>query len=178
MHACVYSLLCALIRIPCGWCLSVSRYNKLVTKMAHGVLGEFDLLKESIKDFCKQFELYCLVNNICGKEEAVQIQRRALFVTLLGQATFAKLKTLENSTAVSELTLDQIMEYLMGHYKPQTIKIAKRFKFFNQYQCDNESTANFIPELQQYAKMCNFDNYLETAMCDQFLCGLCTTDAV
>ena len=71
--------------------------------MAHAVLHEFDLIKESFEDFCKRFEYYCVVNNICGEEEALQVRRRTLFVTFLGQATFAKLNTLASPTAVSKL---------------------------------------------------------------------------
>jgi len=93
---------------------------------AHGVLHEFDPLKESIEDFCEHFDISCLVNNICGEEEAVH-QKQALF---LSQAAFTKLKTLASPTPVSELMLDQIMEHLIGHHKLQIIEIAERFKFF------------------------------------------------
>ena len=140
VYACVYSLQCVLIRIPCDWCLSACNYNKLATRTAHGVLREFDPLKESIEDFRNRFEFYCLANNIHGKEEAVQDRKQALFVTLLGQATFAKLKTLASPTTIRDLTLDQIMEYLVGHYKPQTIEIAERFS-------DTNVTMNLLPTL-------------------------------
>ena len=109
VYACVYSLQCVLMRIPCGWCLSACSYNKLATRMAHGVLREFDPLKESIEDFRDRFKFYCLVNNIHVKEEAVQDWRRALFVTLLGHATFAKLKTLAIIFAVH-----RFHQYLYG----------------------------------------------------------------
>ena len=46
-----------------------------MTRMAHRVLCEYDLLKESIEDFHDRFEFYCLANNIHGKEEAIQGQR-------------------------------------------------------------------------------------------------------
>ena len=32
-----------------------------------------------------------------------------------------------------------------------------------------------MPELRQLPKTCNFGNYLETAIRDQFVCGLCDT---
>ena len=39
------------------------------------------------------------MNNIHGEKEAIQDRRQALLVTLLGQAIFAKLKTLASLTA-------------------------------------------------------------------------------
>ena len=84
--------------------------------MAHGSFREFDHRKESIEDFRERFEFYCLANNIRDDEENRRQRKKALFITLLGQETFAKLKVLSSPTPVSDLTLDAIMECLMGHY--------------------------------------------------------------
>ena len=64
------------------------------------------------------------------------------------------------------------MEHLLSHYRPQTIEIAERFKFFKCYQKKEENAAEFMAELRQLAKTCNFGNYLDTAIRDQFVCGL------
>ena len=64
------------------------------------------------------------------------------------------------------------MEHLISHYKPQTIEIAERFKFFERHQFGGKSTTEFMTELQRLAKTCNFSDYLETAIKDQFVCGL------
>ena len=39
-----------------------------------------------------------------------------IFCTLLGQTMHAKLKDLASATPVSELTFDEIMTHLEGHY--------------------------------------------------------------
>ena len=140
--------------------------------MAHGVLREFDPLKESIEDFRERFDFYCLANNIRSEGEGAAQRKQALFLTLLGQAAFAKLKTLVSPTPVNDLSLDQIMEHLISHYRPQTIEIAERFKFFKRNQLGGESTTEFMTELRRLAKTCNFGNYLESAIRDQFVCGL------
>ena len=62
------------------------------------------------------------------------------------------------------------MEHLIGHYRPQIIEIAERFKFSKRRQLGGESTVDFMSELRQLAKTCNFGNYLESAIRDQFLC--------
>ena len=62
--------------------------------MAHGTLQEFDTSKESIEDFHQRFKFYCMVNNIKDGNEAQRNCKKALFITLVGQATFAKLKDL------------------------------------------------------------------------------------
>ena len=140
--------------------------------MAHGNLREFDPKKELIEDFHERFDFYCLANNIHDNNEENLRRKKALFITLLGQVTFARLKILASPTPVSELTLDAIMERLIGHYRPQTIEIAERFKFFKRNQGNTESATEFVAELRRLAKTCNFGGYLETAIRDQFVCGL------
>ena len=144
----------------------------LATRMAHGVLREFDPSKESIEEFCERYDFYCLVNNIHREGEAAVNQKKALFLTLVGQGAFAKLKTLASPRTISELTLDEIMEHLIGHYRPQTIKIAERLSFFKRHQLGGELTVEFMSELHRLVKTCNFGDYLESAIRNQFVCGL------
>ena len=140
--------------------------------MAHGTICEFDPQKESIEDFHERFEFYCLANNVRAAEGEAADRKKALFITLLGQGSFSKLKSLAHPIAVADLSLDAILQHLSGHYQPKTIEIAERFKFFKRNQREKESVAEFIAELQTLAKTCNFGNYLETAIRDQFVCGL------
>lgn len=139
--------------------------------MAHGALKEFDPEKESIEDFRERFEFYCVANKFKNEGDDVR-RKKALFITLLGHSTFAKLKTLASPTPVSDLTMDDIMEFLLAHYRPQTIEIAERFKFFKRMQKPSETVVEFVSELRALAKSCNFGEYLRTALRDQLVCGL------
>ena len=73
------------------------------------------------------------MNDIHDNEDN-QRQRKVLFITFLGHATFSKLKVLASPISVSDLTLEAIMKYLIGHFHPQTIEITERFKFFKKSQ--------------------------------------------
>jgi len=139
--------------------------------MAHQSIREFDPRKESLEDFYEHFEFYCVANNI-GPGPEGDNHKKALFLTLLGQATFAKLKVLASPTPVGELSMEGILEHLTGHFRPKTIQITERFKFFKWSQHEDESATDFIVELRALTKTCNFAAYLETAIRDQFVCGL------
>ena len=82
-----------------------------------------------------------------------------MFITLLGQATFAKLKVFASPMPVADLTLDAIMEHLVAHYHPKTIEIAECFSFFKCSQKKGEAVVGFIADLQRLAKTCNFGSY-------------------
>ena len=112
--------------------------------MAHGSIREFDPRKESVEDFYERFEFYCVANNIRPGEG--DNCKKALFLMLLGQTTFAKLKVLANPTPVGELSLEGILERLTGNFRPKMIEIAERFKFFKRSQRECESATDFIAE--------------------------------
>ena len=59
-----------------------------------------------------------LANNIKDGDEAQRNQKKALFITLVGQATFAKLKDLASPHDIVDLSLGDIMEFLKTHYRP------------------------------------------------------------
>ena len=79
-------------------------------RMAHGTLWEFTANKESIEDFHQRFKFYCLSNNIKECDEAQGNHKKALFITLVGQATFAKLRDLASPCVIADILLDDIVE--------------------------------------------------------------------
>ena len=96
-------------------------------------------------------------------------RKKALFITLLGHNTFAKLKVLANPMPISNLKMEAIIGLLVAHYKPQTIEIAECFKFFKRIQKPSETVTEFMSELRALVKSCNFGEYLKTALRDQFV---------
>ena len=95
-------------------------------------------------------------NNIKSGDEAQQDRKKALFITMLGQTAFVKLRDLASPNDIATLTLDQVVALLTAHYRPQTIEIAERYKFFKRTQEDQERTTDFIAALRRLAKTCNF----------------------
>ena len=59
-------------------------------------------------------------------------RRKALFLTRIGQATFAKLKTVVIPQPLTELTLDTIVQTLATHYWLDTVEIAECYKFIKR----------------------------------------------
>ena len=142
--------------------------------MAHSSLREFNQKKESVEDFHERFKSYCVANGIRDDRDNT-VKKKAIFIMLLGQETFAKLEVLASPTTMSDLTLDTIVLLLTQHFCPATIEIAKRFKFFKRSQKEDESATDYMGQLSKLGQTCNFGPYLETALRDQFVCSLSDT---
>ena len=55
--------------------------------------------------------------------------------------------------------------------RAETVEITEQHRFFKRQQQSDESVIDYMSELRKLAKTCNFANYLDTALCDQFVCG-------
>ena len=75
-------------------------------------------------------------------------------------------------TPLVELSLNEIVDHLKVWTNPETVEITERYKFLKQLQQSSETVVDYISELRKSAKMCNFATYLNTALRDQFVCGL------
>ena len=87
------------------------------------------------------------------------------FIALLGQETFTKLKVLASPTTVNDLTLNAIVQFLTQNFHLATI-------VFKQNQKESESATKYMWQLHRLGRTDNFGMYLETALWDQFVCGL------
>ena len=99
-------------------------------------------------------------------------KQKALFLTHISQKMYTKLKMWVNPTPLAELNLEQIIDHLKVHTRPETVEIAEQYKFFKRLQQPSESIIDYMGELRKLAKTCNFAGYLNTTLRDQFVCGL------
>ncbi|XP_043193617.1 uncharacterized protein K02A2.6-like isoform X5 [Amphibalanus amphitrite] len=135
--------------------------------MVHGALGEFDPGNEGIGSYLERFDFYCEANGISAAE-----RKKAVFLSTVGHGTFDIIKDLLHPVGLSDASLAEIRDSLLRHFKPQSVEIAERFKFFKRTQQSNESVSEYIATLRKMAKECNFGDYLNTALRDQLVCGM------
>ena len=126
----------------------------------------FDSDVESIDDYKERFDYYCTAYGIADE------RKKALFLTRIGQKMYTKLKVWVSPTSIGGLSLHEIVTRLKARTLPETVEIAERYRFFKRQQKADEKVTEYMSELRSLAKSCNFGNYLDTALRDQFVCGL------
>ena len=135
--------------------------------MVHGDLGKFCSERESIESYLGRFEFYCLANAVTEDQ-----RKKAVFLSIVGQVTYDKLRDLLHPESIQAATFDSIVTQLSEHFKPQHVEIAERYKFFKCLQQPGQTVHDYVALLRSKAKDCNFGAYLETALRDQLVCGL------
>ena len=89
-----------------------------------GQIKEFDSTSESWTLYTESLEQFFLAN---GKTEADW--QRAIFLAVIGPATYALLRNLLLQAVLTLKMLQEIIEVLNSHFHPAPSEIVERFKF-------------------------------------------------
>ena len=124
--------------------------------------------KEEWSQYATRLRYFFVANNI--KEEAAQ---KAVFLTVVGPATFKTLTSLVSPASVDDKTYPQLMGELGKYYNPMPSEIVQRFKFNSRCRQPTESVATFVTELRALVKHCNYAaDSLDSLLRDRLVCGI------
>lgn len=99
-------------------------------------------------------------------------QKRAYFLHYIGASTFDTLCDLLSPDEPNKRAYDEIKKILQDHFDPEPLEIAEYYKFHHRKQEDGEHSREYMAVLRKMAATCNFGCFLETALRNQFTCGL------
>lgn len=132
-----------------------------------GTLGEFDAKRESWSEYTERLTQFFVANEVNDAE-----RQRAIFITVVGAATYSLLKNLIAPVLPTQRTLTHLLQTLSDHFEPPASEIVERFKFNSRARKVGESVSTFLAELRSLAKHCNFGNTLDTMLRDRLVCGI------
>lgn len=139
--------------------------------MAFLPVGRVEEFKESQEDFgnyIERLEQWMLANDIeDGKKVCV-------FLSVIGPETYKLLKNLISPQIPSGETYARLKEVLMAHYMPKPLVIAERFRFKRTVQKEGQTVNDYAVALRQSSADCDFGAFLNDALRDQFVSGLCS----
>ncbi|XP_077507844.1 uncharacterized protein LOC144118961 [Amblyomma americanum] len=96
-----------------------------------------------------------------------------VFITAIGKKAYKTLKTLLELEKPERKTHTQLAQTLREQYVPKPSVIAERLKCNRRFQQEGETAAAFAIELKWLAASCDFGTFLDEALRDRFVAGLC-----
>ena len=97
-----------------------------------------------------------------------------MFLSVLGGKTYALLRNLVSPALPKDKGLNELTRELKNHFEPKKVVIVERFNFYCHEQQSGESITMYVAELRRLATDCAFNDYLNEALHDKFVCGLCS----
>ena len=132
-----------------------------------GQLQAFNPDTDSITAYIERVHLFLAANEIPDKKTV------AVFLSTIVGKMYELLRNLVSPKPPESLKLSELTHILKLHYEPQPLVIAERFHFHRRFQTADESIAEFMAQLRRLSKHCDFQDYLEQALRDRLVCGLC-----
>ena len=132
-------------------------------------IGNIDPFDDSVEDFTNylsRVELFFVTNSVANDKKV------ATFLTLAGAKIYALAKSLLSPTNPAEATYDALTKALKDHFKPKTIIIFERYKFYSRRQKNGESIGDFVAGIKSLAQSCSFGDQLSDMLRDRFVMGL------
>ncbi|XP_049268434.1 uncharacterized protein LOC125757180 [Rhipicephalus sanguineus] len=134
-------------------------------------LGRFDqFMEDGDEDFQSYVERF---DHFLKPSQVSDDLKVSVFITAIGKKAYKTLKTLLEPEKPENKTYAQLVQTLKEQYVPKTSVIAERFKFNRCFQQDGQAVTAFAVELKRLATSCDFGTFLDDALRDRFVAGLC-----
>ncbi|XP_052742135.1 uncharacterized protein LOC128198847 [Bicyclus anynana] len=148
--------------------ISLSRYfsGDEVVKMSIGKISEFNMHSDNWKLYVERLEQYFKVNKIDSDLYVPTL------ITVMGAECYELLVNLCTPAKPTSKTFSELTVILEKHLQPKPSILAERFKFRHRKQTEGESIAEYVAILKCLSKTCEFGNWLEESLRDQFVCGI------
>ena len=98
--------------------------------------------------------------------------KKPVFLAACGAKTYETLKNLCLPQEVSDVDYGELIDKLKTHFKPEPLIIYERYMFGKRARKTDERIADFAVDLKRLSASCNFGNFLDEALCMQFVVGL------
>ena len=145
-----------------------------------GSVGEFDPASETFTAYFERLEQFFVANDIgqCPADATAAVvqeaskKKVAVMISVIGKKTYGTLRDLCSPENPKEKTFEAIIELLQQHFKPKRLEVAEFYRFHRCFQEENESVSSYSTRLRHLASTCNFGEFLNRSLRDQFVCGI------
>ena len=110
---------------------------------------------------------YFFTNNVSGAKNV------AAFLSAIGAKRHELLYNLLATDLPKDKQFNDLVKMLCAHLKPKPLLITEQFKFHKRMQHKDESVPEYIITLKHLATHCDCGMFLNDALYDQLVFGLC-----
>ena len=171
---CAFQLSVHVVACVIAFCPAAIMASPLV-----GSIGEFDTATETFTAYHERLEQYFVANSIglypSDASEAVKAaanKKVAVMISVIGKKTYGTLRDLCSPENPKDETFEQLCELLERHFKPKQLEVAESYRFHRCFQEENETVPVYSARLRHFASSCNFGEFLNRSLRDQFVCGI------
>ena len=119
--------------------------------------------------YAERLEQYFGANGI--QEDTKKV---AVLLCVMGEKPYELVHNLLVPAKPASKKYQQIVDVMTEHLQPKPLIIAEHFKYHKRNQGSSKTVSQYLAELRKLAEKCKFEGYLDEALQDHFICGLCS----
>ena len=139
-----------------------------------GAIGEFHLLTETFTVYSERLDQYIGSYPASASEAvitAAEEKKVAVMISVIGKKTYSILCDLCSPVNPKDKTFEQLCESLQQHFKPKQLEVTESYRFHRCFQ-ENEAVSFYSARLRHLELNCNFREFLNHSLRDQFVCSI------
>ena len=140
---------------------------KTYSMPVHGSVECFDRATDDWSTYVERLEHYLIANDIITKTK-----RPSTLLTLAGPEVYSLACNLVAPDKSGDKSYDDLVALIMKHYSPTPSIIVQLYKFHTTVRNQGESIANFVADLRNIAKHCEFNGALDDMLRDRLVCSV------
>ena len=152
----------------------------IMASLLVGAIGEFNTSTETFTAYYKRLEQYFVANSIghypsdtfAAVIAAANKKKVAVMTSVIGKKTYETLRDLCSPENPKDKTFKQSCELLGRHFKLKRLQFAESYRVHRCFQEENETVSVYSDRLRHLASSCNFAEFLNRSLRDQFVCGI------
>ncbi|XP_069365633.1 uncharacterized protein [Maniola hyperantus] len=129
-------------------------------------LGEFDVVSGNWASYCERMEMYFIVG------EVKETLRVPTMISMVGDRAYELMVNLCSPDRPGNKTFAELVKIVGEHLQPKPSILAERFRFRQYRQQESTSVSQYVAELKELSRFCEFGNNLSENLRDQLVCGL------
>ena len=130
-----------------------------------GKIEEFETASTNSNHYLECLEQYFITNRI-PVDAGERFKCRATLISVISSKAYDIILDLCSPEAPSEKTCDDLATIFKGHFAPEKLVIAERYRFHNCIQCKGESVSTFATNFKHLTSTCNFSTHLNVCSVD------------
>ena len=132
----------------------------------HGRLSEYNSAEDWIS-YVERLDQYFLANDVTE-----DTKKRAIFLSVVGDKTYKLIRDLVAPAKPTDKSFQALVDILTSHLEPAPSVIVERFKFNSRFRREGETAAQFLAELRNLARYCDYGGSLDDMLRDRLVCGI------
>ncbi|XP_031550706.1 tetratricopeptide repeat protein 13-like [Actinia tenebrosa] len=148
-----------------------------------GKIEQFNGQEAEFEEYVERLEQYFEANDLGkltlngdgsneGDVEARLRKRRAIFLSIIGPATYSALRNIISPSKPAEKTYEELVAVLRNRFAPTKSQTVQRYKFHLRVRREGEKIADYVADLRKTAESCNFGDSLHDMLRDRLVCGI------